>query len=209
MIALSIWAADYAGTKPANERRVAPPAAASTDPAATPSAPPTPPPAPQPQVEPDAPTPAEPTELTDEGLADDERSRTHRGLTVAQARQRVELIAASRKRESDNLARHQTNTDAWAREARSATWAKPVEDDITQLLIDSGIDHMLIDIKCRETMCMLEVDISGSHSALGALHETPGLVEAFGDKQMSTGFKDNVDHQQRTFVLLGPSPKRR
>ena len=197
--ALGLWAAHYAG----DGDRVVSPASGIVGAARSPVPAPAAPTAATSDRESSAPSADEPV-----ALSDDDPSPTHRGLTVKQAREREARVREAREGEARNAELHARNTARWETEERDAAWADAREEDIRRIVVDAEVDGLLVSIRCRRTLCRLEVDIFGAHSDLQRLQGVPGLLEALGGDQLSTHLHVDAEHAQRTYVMLGPTVSR-
>lgn len=133
-----------------------------------------------PSLRPPAPT-AQAPDAGETGLRDDDPSPdvNMRGLTVAQARQRQAIIDRARERNAANARRWERNSAAWEHETRDPQWAEPHEEDLRMILVDAKVDHLLVNVECRRTMCRVQAETLDSHSFI-LLSKVPGLFEALG-----------------------------
>lgn len=123
------------------------------------------------------------------------------GLTVAQARQRQAIIDRANRKRVEDEQRHAKHLAAWETESRDAEWAEAQEEDLRQLMVDSGVDHLLVGVDCRSTMCRLEAEILDTHSYF-VLMSVPGLIDSLGGEQAS--YSTTGQPAERTLVLLTP-----
>jgi hypothetical protein len=94
-------------------------------------------------------------------------------------RYRAELARRINAQQKDNDERYARAAALWPHEQRQEPWATERETAVRNAMQTDRIDHLLMDVQCRQTLCRLEISAKDSDT-FGAIKRSATFLGEIG-----------------------------
>jgi len=112
---------------------------------------------------------------------------------------RARLSRQALEQRSHNDARHAELAARWASETRDEPWSTDQEHALRAAASADAIDHLVIELECRRTLCRLEISAADSNTAF-ALERAHGFTAQLGTDTGSAMIGGGPDRALEVFA---------
>lgn len=131
------------------------------------------------------------------GVGGSRPATAQRTETSDEARARLAQQALQRRALNDES--YRDHAARWASEARDEPWSTDQERALRAAASGSGLDHLLIELECRRTLCRVEISAADSNTAF-ALQRARGFSALLGTETGSAAIGSGPDRALEVFA---------